>query len=83
MFASILGTQLKNGGQPAAVPHFLSPLFVRYEQQRRLFGYPIRRGVHNRWAIVSDDGETEGLGIITEAKYGFSCRDGQLGASLL
>ena len=40
-------------------------------------------GAGSRWAIVSDDGETEGLGIITEAKYGFSCRDGQLGVSLL
>jgi alpha-mannosidase len=37
----------------------------------------------SRWAIVSDDGETEGLGVITEAKYGFSCRDGELGVSLL
>ncbi len=40
-------------------------------------------GAASRWAIVSDDGETEGLGIITEAKYGFSCRDGVLGVSLL
>ena len=37
----------------------------------------------SRWAIVSDDGETEGLGVITQAKYGFSCRDGVLGVSLL
>ena len=40
-------------------------------------------GAGSRWAIVADDGETEGLGVITEAKYGFSCRDGQLGVSLL
>jgi len=37
----------------------------------------------SRWAIVSDDSETEGFSIVTEAKYGFSCRDGSLGLSLL
>lgn len=37
----------------------------------------------SRWAIVSDDGETAGLSVITEAKYGFSCREGNLGVSLL
>jgi len=40
-------------------------------------------GAASRWAIVADDGETEGLGVVTEAKYGFSCRDGELGVSLL
>jgi len=40
-------------------------------------------GAASRWAIVGDDGDTEGLGVITEAKYGFSCRDGELGVSLL
>jgi len=37
----------------------------------------------SRWAIVGDDGETAGLGVVTEAKYGFSCREGELGVSLL
>ena len=37
----------------------------------------------SRWAIVSDDGDAEGLGIITQAKYGFSCRDGNMTVSLL
>lgn len=37
----------------------------------------------SRWAIVGDDGDAEGLGVVTEAKYGFSCRDGELGVSLL
>ena len=37
----------------------------------------------SRWAIVGDDGDAEGLGVITEAKYGFSCREGELGVSLL
>lgn len=37
----------------------------------------------SRWAIVGDDGDAEGLGVVTEAKYGFSCREGELGVSLL
>ena len=37
----------------------------------------------SRWVIVSDDGEAEGLSIVTEAKYGFSCREGEVGVSLL
>jgi alpha-mannosidase len=40
-------------------------------------------GAASRWAIVGDDGDTEGLGVVTEAKYGFSCREGELGVSLL
>jgi alpha-mannosidase len=36
----------------------------------------------SRWAaVVREDGV--GLAIVTEAKYGFSCRDGNLGVSLL
>jgi alpha-mannosidase len=37
----------------------------------------------SRWAVISDDGEQEGLGVVAEAKYGWSCRDGTLGLSLL
>ena len=40
-------------------------------------------GAASRWAIVSDDSESAGLAVITEAKYGFSCREGTLGVSLL
>jgi alpha-mannosidase len=36
----------------------------------------------NRWAAVLGD-DLEGAAIVTEAKYGFSCRDGDLGLSLL
>ena len=36
----------------------------------------------SRWAAVHDDDGT-GLAILTEAKYGFSCFDGELGVSLL
>jgi alpha-mannosidase len=37
----------------------------------------------SRWAAVTTDGEQEGLALITEAKYGFSARDGELTVSLL
>jgi len=37
----------------------------------------------SRWAAVTDEGEHDGLFVATEAKYGFSVRDGALGVSLL
>jgi len=37
----------------------------------------------SRWAMVGDDHGDDGVAILTEAKYGFSCRDGELGLSLL
>lgn len=37
----------------------------------------------SRWAAVGDAGGSRGLALIAEAKYGFSCRDGALGLSLL
>jgi alpha-mannosidase len=37
----------------------------------------------SRWGTVSDDGEREGFAVITEAKYGFTARNGCLGLSLL
>jgi alpha-mannosidase len=36
----------------------------------------------SRWAAVTREDGT-GLAVVTEAKYGFSCRDGDLGLSLL
>jgi len=36
----------------------------------------------NRWAAVVDDAG-RGVAVLTEAKYGFSCREGDLGLSLL
>ncbi len=36
----------------------------------------------SRWAAVMDDDGT-GLAVVSEAKYGFSCRDGDIGLSLL
>lgn len=37
----------------------------------------------SRWAVVGDDSESAGFFVVTEAKYGFSCRDGALGLSLV
>lgn len=36
----------------------------------------------SRWAAVGNE-DGEGLALLAEAKYGFSCRDGNLGLSLL
>lgn len=37
----------------------------------------------SRWAVVCDDGGSEGLTLVTESKYGFGCADGLLHVSLL
>lgn len=37
----------------------------------------------NRWVLSADEGRTQGAFLLTEAKYGFSARDGILGVSLL
>lgn len=37
----------------------------------------------SRWAAVADDGERAGLALITEARYGFAARAGDLSVSLL
>lgn len=37
----------------------------------------------SRWAAATDDSESDGLFVVTEDKYGFSCRDGSLGLSLV
>ncbi|BAM03293.1 alpha-mannosidase [Phycisphaera mikurensis] len=37
----------------------------------------------SRWAAVSDDTESEGFQLVTEAKYGFGARDGLLHCSLI
>jgi alpha-mannosidase len=37
----------------------------------------------SRWATVSHDGERAGLFVVAEAKYGLSCRDGDLAVTLL
>lgn len=37
----------------------------------------------SRWAAVFDETECDGLFVVTEAKYGFTARDGVLGLSLV
>lgn len=37
----------------------------------------------SRYAVVADDTGAEGLFVVTEAKYGWTCREGNLGLSLL
>ena len=37
----------------------------------------------SRWATVHDEGERAGLLVVTENKYGLSCREGDLGVTLL
>ncbi len=37
----------------------------------------------SRWLVLADDGENEGLALMTEAKYGCSVQSGTLGLSLL
>ncbi|MGF1634999.1 MAG: alpha-mannosidase [Phycisphaerae bacterium] len=37
----------------------------------------------SRWALVADDAESEGLMLLTEAKYGFGCYGGLLHVSLV
>lgn len=37
----------------------------------------------SRWAVLCDDAQHDGLSVITEAKYGFTAREGVVGVSLL
>jgi alpha-mannosidase len=37
----------------------------------------------SRWMVLTDDAQSEGLAVITEAKYGFTVRDGLVGVSLV
>ncbi|GAT31833.1 alpha-mannosidase [Terrimicrobium sacchariphilum] len=50
-------------------------------------GYPREEALWevpaSRWVVVADDAQSEGLGILTESKYGFTTREGTVGISLL
>ena len=37
----------------------------------------------SRWCALTDDGESEGFFLVTEAKYGVTCRHGCMGLSLV
>jgi alpha-mannosidase len=56
----------------------LRPQLATHPQVEAMWEWPM-----SRWATVSDDGERDGLFVVTEAKYGVSCRAGNLGLSLL
>lgn len=40
-------------------------------------------GPGSRWAAVTDDSGRDGLFVVTEAKYGFGCQNGELALSLV
>jgi alpha-mannosidase len=56
----------------------LRPQLATSREAEAMWEWPM-----SRWATVSDEGERAGLMVVTEAKYGVSCRDGNLGVTLL
>lgn len=56
----------------------LRPQLATFPQVEAMWEWPM-----SRWATVSDEGEQDGLFVVTQAKYGLSCRDGNLGVTLL
>ena len=56
----------------------LRPQLATTREAEAMWEWPM-----SRWATVSDEGERDGLFVVTEAKYGLSCRDGNLGVTLL
>lgn len=56
----------------------LRPQLATTREAEAMWEWPM-----SRWATVSDEGERDGLFVVTEAKYGLSCRDGDLGVTLL
>ncbi|MDB6092782.1 MAG: alpha-mannosidase [Verrucomicrobia bacterium] len=56
----------------------LRPQLATTREAEAMWEWPI-----SRWATVSAETEREGLFLVTEAKYGVSCRDGNLGLTLI
>lgn len=56
----------------------LRPQLATTREAEAMWEWPM-----SRWATVSAEAEREGLFVLTEAKYGVSCRDGNLGVTLL
>lgn len=56
---------------------------LRSQQPGETYDEAQWEAVGSRWALVADDGEQEGLFVVTESKYGWTCRSGNLGLSLL
>jgi len=69
------GPQVRYGTPFGSVTRSQKPGYPREEAMWEVPG--------SRWAAVMDEDGADGLAVITEAKYGFSCRDGNLGLSLL
>ena len=56
----------------------LRPQLATTPQAEAMWEWPM-----SRWATMSNEGEREGLFVVTEAKYGVSCREGNLAVTLL
>lgn len=56
----------------------MRPQLATHREVEAMWEWPM-----SRWATVSDEGERDGFFVVTEAKYGLSCRDGDLGVTLL
>ena len=56
----------------------LRPQLATHREVEAMWEWPM-----SRWASVSDEGERTGLFVVTEAKFGLSCRNGDLGLTLL
>ncbi|MDB6169660.1 MAG: alpha-mannosidase [Verrucomicrobia bacterium] len=56
----------------------LRPQLATCREAEAMWEWPM-----SRWATVSADAERAGLFIVTEAKYGLNCRDGNLGLTLI
>lgn len=67
--------EMRCGGPMGSI---LRPQLLTHRQAEAMWETPM-----SRWAAVFADAETEGLFVVTEAKYGVNCRDGNLGVSLV
>jgi alpha-mannosidase len=56
----------------------MRPQLATSTQAEMMWEWPM-----SRWTTISADAEREGLWLVTKDKYGVSCRDGELGLSLV
>lgn len=69
------GSKARFGAPVGSVLRGQWPGYSREEAQWEVPG--------SRWAVLADDAQCEGLSVLTEAKYGFTVREGVVGVSLL
>ena len=69
------GREARYGAPFGSVLRGQWPGYAREEAQWEVPG--------SRWMAVCDDAQSDGLAILTEAKYGFTTREGTVGVSLL